>query len=146
MAKPQHLKNILIINGPNLNLLGIREPEIYGKETFESYFAKLEDKFPQVALNYYQSNHEGDIIDKLQEVGFIIDGIILNAGGFTHTSVAISDAVKAIITPVVEVHISNIYEREDFRKKSFLKAACVKTIYGKGMPGYDEAVSFLLNN
>lgn len=139
------MKNILIINGPNLNLLGIREPEIYGNETFESYFAKLEEKYPDIALNYYQSNHEGDIIDKLQEVGFIINGIILNAGGYTHTSVAISDAVKAITTPVVEIHISNIYEREEFRKKSYLQPVCVKTIYGKGMPGYDEAIEYFLN-
>lgn len=126
--------------------MGIREPEIYGNETFESYFAKLEEKYPDIALNYYQSNHEGDIIDKLQEVGFIIDGIILNAGGYTHTSVAISDAVKAITTPVIEVHISNIYQREDFRKNSYLKPACVHTIYGKGMPGYDEAIEYFLND
>ena len=138
------MKNILIINGPNLNLLGVREPEIYGNETFHSYFARLEERYPDLALNYYQSNHEGDLIDKLHQVGFIIDGIILNAGGYTHTSVAIGDAIKAIPVPVVEVHISNINEREDFRKISYLTPVCITSIMGKGLAGYDEAIAYLL--
>lgn len=138
------MKNILIINGPNLNLLGTRETAIYGTRTFHSFFADLEDEYKDIALNYYQSNHEGDIIDKLHEVGFIIDGIILNAGAFTHTSIAIADAIKAIDTPVVEVHISNIFQREVFRHHSYLKDVCIHSIVGKGLEGYREAIHFIL--
>jgi len=115
---------ILILNGPNLNLLGKREPEIYGSQTFEEYFDFLEKKFEAHNLFYFQSNHEGVLIDKLHEVGFSWDGIILNAGGYTHTSIALMDAVSAITTPVVEVHISNIYEREKFRHHSYLEKVC----------------------
>lgn len=138
------MKKILILNGPNLNLLGKRQPEIYGSQTFEEYFDYLEAKYENkdIQLYYYQSNHEGTLIDKLQEVGFSWDGIIFNAGGYTHTSIALADAVIAISTPVVEVHISNIYEREEFRRHSFLKNVCVKTIVGKGLKGYDEAVEY----
>ena len=115
---------LLIINGPNLNLLGKREPTIYGNETFEMYFEKLQQKFSQVSLTYFQSNIEGEIIDKLHEVGFDFEGIILNAAAYTHTSVGIADAVKAIQTPVVEVHISNIHAREEFRHHSFIAINC----------------------
>ena len=135
---------IIIINGPNLNLLGKRQPEIYGNQSFDDYFDLLTEKYNNLNLQYFQSNHEGDLIDKLQKVGFSFDGIILNAGGYTHTSVAIADAVNAITTPVVEVHISNIYEREKFRHHSFLQPVCVKSIVGKGLEGYDLAVKFLI--
>jgi len=135
---------IQIINGPNLNLLGKREPEIYGHESFEDYFESLRKIFPNVALHYYQSNHEGDIIDKLHEIGFSYDGIILNAGAYTHYSYAIADAIKAISTPVVEVHISDIYAREDFRKISVTGENCIKIISGLGLKGYEMAVNELL--
>lgn len=134
---------ILILNGPNLNLLGKREPEIYGTLTFEEFFEFLKNKFPKHELEYYQSNHEGALIDKLHEVGFSWDGIIFNAGGYTHTSIALMDAVSAISTPVVEVHISNIYEREAFRHHSYLEKVCVESIVGKGMKGYELAVKYL---
>lgn len=141
------MKKILILNGPNLNLLGKRQPEIYGSQTFEEYFSLLEKKYEQedIVLYYFQSNHEGTLIDKLHEVGFLWDGIIFNAGGYTHTSIALADAVAAIATPVVEVHISNIYEREEFRHHSFLKNVCVESIVGKGLKGYDEAIQLLIN-
>lgn len=141
------MKKILILNGPNLNLLGKRQPEIYGSQTFEKYFSLLEKKYEQedIVLYYFQSNHEGTLIDKLHEVGFLWDGIIFNAGGYTHTSIALADAVAAIATPVVEVHISNIYEREEFRHHSFLKNVCVESIVGKGLKGYDEAIQLLIN-
>lgn len=135
---------IQIINGPNLNLLGKREPEIYGHESFEDYFESLRKIFPNVALHYYQSNHEGDIIDKLHEIGFSYDGIILNAGAYTHYSYAIADAIKAISTSVVEVHISDIYAREDFRKISVTGENCIKIISGQGLKGYEMAVNELL--
>lgn len=135
---------ILVLNGPNLNLLGVREPEIYGSETFEQFFIKLKAEYPQIDLTYFQSNHEGALIDKLQEVGFEIDGIIFNPGGYTHTSIALADTVSAISTPVVEVHISNIYERELFRHHSYIKAVAVSSIIGKGLDGYREAVEVLL--
>ena len=135
---------ILVLNGPNLNLLGVREPEIYGSETFEQFFIKLKAEYPQIDLTYFQSNHEGALIDKLQEVGFEIDGIIFNPGGYTHTSIALADTVSAISTPVVEVHISNIYERELFRHHSYVKAVAVSSIIGKGLDGYREAVEVLL--
>ena len=131
---------ILILNGPNLNLLGKREPEIYGNETFEDFFEKLKRDFPEMELHYFQSNVEGEIINKLQEAGFSFDGIILNAGGYTHTSVAIADAVAAIPAPVIEVHISNIYAREEFRQKSLLSPVCRGIIQGLGIEGYRLAV------
>jgi len=133
---------ILILNGPNLNLLGTREPEIYGSQTMEEVVADLRSRFVSVGLHYYQTNHEGAIIDKLQEVGFSYDGIILNAGGYTHTSIAIRDAISAITTPVLEVHISDLKQREKFRHHSYMKAVCVHQIVGKGVEGYAEAVEF----
>lgn len=139
------MKKILILNGPNLNLLGKRQPEIYGNQSFEDYFDILEKQFENedLQLYYFQSNHEGILIDKLHEVGFLWDGIIFNAGGYTHTSIALADAVAAISTPVVEVHISNIYDREEFRHHSFLKNVCVESIVGKGLKGYEEAIHYL---
>ena len=134
------MKKIAIINGPNLNLLGTREPEIYGNQTFEAYFERLQMKFPNTELIYFQSNVEGEIINKLHEVGSNFDGIILNAAGYTHTSVSIADAVKSIKTPVVEVHISNIYAREEFRHKSLIALYCKGVIVGFGLLGYDLAV------
>ena len=136
---------IAIINGPNLNLLGIREKEVYGTESFESYFKTLTEKFPDVAsIDYFQSNVEGELINRLQEIGFSYDGIILNAGAYTHTSIAIADAVAAIKTPVVEVHISNIFAREDYRHVSYLGKYCKGSISGFGLAGYEMAVrSFL---
>ena len=133
---------ILIINGPNLNLLGKREPEIYGSKTFEAYFLELQDRFPDVELSYFQSNHEGALIDKLHEQGFTVDGIVLNAGAFTHTSLALADAVAAISAPVLEVHISNVHAREAFRHHSFLSAKCVGSIVGLGLKGYALGVEF----
>ncbi len=128
---------ILIINGPNLNLLGVREPGIYGNRSFIDYLEDLRKAFPTIELDYFQSNHEGAIIDKLHEVGFgEVDGIVLNAGGYTHTSVAIADAISAIKTPVVEVHISNICKREEFRHHSFLTPVCAGTIAGFGLDSY----------
>ena len=138
------MSRIIIINGPNLNLLGKREPEIYGNESFDDFFKKFKSEFPEVDLQYYQSNVEGEIINKLQEVGFSFDGIILNAGGYTHTSVAIADAVAAIKTPVIEVHISNIYTREEFRQKSLLSPVCKGVIMGLGLEGYQLAVESFL--
>lgn len=139
-------KKIQIINGPNLNLLGKREPDVYGNMDFESYFAKLKDNFKGAELHYYQSNVEGEIINKLHEVGFSYDGIILNAGAYTHTSVAIHDAIGAIKTPVVEVHISNVYAREEFRHKSLITSKCVGLITGFGLEGYTMALDYLVNN
>ena len=132
---------IMIINGPNLNLLGVREPEIYGSQTFEEYFGILKETFPNVDLEYYQSNHEGGIMDKLHEVGFSYDGIILNAGAFTHTSIALSDAISGITTPVLEVHISNVFAREEFRHKSYVSKSAVGIISGLGLNGYDAAIA-----
>ncbi len=131
---------ILILNGPNLNLLGKREPEVYGKQTFDDYFAELQFKFKEVQLEYFQSNIEGEIIDKLQEVGFSYDGIVLNAASYTHTSVGIGDAVKAIETPVVEVHISNTHKREDFRHISYISSGAKGVILGFGLQSYDLAI------
>lgn len=138
------MKHILIVNGPNLNLLGIREPQVYGNRTFEDYFLELKRQYPNIALEYYQSNVEGELINKLQEVGFSYDGIILNAGGYSHTSVAIHDAIAAITTPVVEVHISNIYAREEYRHHSLLSGACKGIICGLGLQGYDLAIQSLI--
>ncbi|MFH1159989.1 MAG: type II 3-dehydroquinate dehydratase [bacterium] len=135
---------LIIINGPNLNLLGKREPEIYGTESFEVYLKKLRKKFPEITIQYYQSNVEGEIIDALQKVGFIYDGIILNAGGYTHTSVSIADAVKSISTPVVEVHISNIFARESFRHISLLSPHVQGSIIGFGLDSYRLAVESFL--
>lgn len=135
---------IIIINGPNLNLLGKREPEVYGGQAFEDYFSELQFLFKEVQLEYFQSNVEGELIDKLQETGFSYDGIVLNAAAYTHTSVGIGDAVRAIDTPVVEVHISNTYQREEFRHHSHIAAAAKGVILGFGLKGYELAVrSFL---
>jgi 3-dehydroquinate dehydratase-2 len=133
---------ILILNGPNLNLLGVRQTEIYGKQDFLSYFDNLKESYNDIHLEYYQSNVEGEIINKLQSVGFDFDGIILNAGGYTHTSVSIRDAIAAITTPVLEVHISNIYAREEFRHTSMISEVCVGTIAGLGLQGYKLAIEF----
>ena len=138
------MKKILILNGPNLNLLGTREPTVYGKQTFEDYFKTLKNEFPKVQLHYYQSNHEGDLIDKIHEVGFSFDGIIVNAGGYSHTSVALADALSAVNTPAVEVHISNIHAREKFRHHSFLTDRCKGMICGLGLKGYEMAVRYFL--
>jgi 3-dehydroquinate dehydratase II len=135
---------IAIINGPNLNLLGTREPEVYGNKTFENFYKELKGKFPAVEFSYFQSNVEGELINELQKLGFSFDGIILNPGGYTHTSVAIGDAIAAIKTPVIEVHISNVHAREDFRKISHVSAKCKGTISGLGMKGYELAVSYFL--
>ncbi|MBW8244615.1 type II 3-dehydroquinate dehydratase [Muricauda oceani] len=135
---------LIIINGPNLNLLGKREPEVYGSTTFEDYFKKLQQKFPDVELEYYQSNIEGELIGKIQEVGFDYDGIILNAAAYTHTSVGIGDAVKAVETPVIEVHISNTHQREEYRHVSFISPAAKGVILGFGLQSYDLAIQSFL--
>lgn len=134
----------MIINGPNLNLLGKREPEVYGNASFEDYLPHLQSKYPKIELDYFQSNVEGEIIDKLQEVGFSYDGIVLNAASYTHTSVGIGDAVKAIETPVVEVHISNTMQREDFRHVSYISPAAKGVILGFGLKSYELAIQSLL--
>lgn len=135
---------ILLLNGPNLNLLGKREPDIYGKEVFETFFDSLKNKYPQVNLHYFQSNIEGEIINKIQEVGFHYDGIILNAAAYTHTSIGIGDAIKAITTPVVEVHISNTFSRESFRHQSYIAPNAAGIIVGFGLKSYELALlSFL---
>lgn len=136
---------IAIINGPNLNLLGKREPTIYGNQSFEDYLAILKAKFPAVNFHYYQSNVEGELINEIQRVGFLFDGIVINPGGYTHTSVALGDAIASIPTPVVEVHISNIFGREDFRKLSHVSGKSVGVISGLGLYGYALAVDYLLN-
>jgi len=135
---------IIIINGPNLNLLGKREPEIYGAHSFDDYFKVLQNKFSAIDISYFQSNIEGEIIDKLHEVGFNYEGIILNAAAYTHTSVGIGDAVKAIETPVVEVHISNVHAREEFRHQSFIAANAKGVIVGFGLKSYDLAIESFL--
>lgn len=135
---------ILIINGPNLNLLGVREKSIYGEQGFESFFEELKKRFNDVELEYFQSNIEGKLIDKIHETGFSFDGIIINAGGYTHTSVAIADAIAAITSPVLEVHISNIYAREDFRHKSLLSRNCIGIISGLGLDGYAIAINYFI--
>ena len=136
---------IIIINGPNLNLLGKREPEIYGNQDFETYMNQLRLQLDGIELDYFQSNVEGKLVDKIQEVGFSYDGIILNAAAYTHTSVAISDAIAAINSPVIEVHISNIYSREEFRHKSIISANCVGMISGLGLEGYLLAITYFVN-
>ncbi len=135
---------LIILNGPNLNLLGKREPEIYGTDSFDVYYESLKKQFPNLDLEYYQSNIEGELIDKLHEVGFSYDGIILNAAAYTHTSVGIGDAVKAIETPVVEVHISNVHSREDFRHTSYIAANAKGVIFGFGLQSYDLAIKSFL--
>ena len=138
---------VIIINGPNLNLLGQREPSVYGADSFEAYFATLQRAYPQLELSYFRSNHEGALLDKLHEVGFSYDGIILNAGAYTHTSVALHDAIRAITTPVVEVHISNTFAREAFRHHSYIAAVAKGVIVGFGMESYRLALeSFLFND
>lgn len=135
---------LIIINGPNLNLLGKREPEVYGNQTFEDYFVELRSQFEEVQLSYFQSNTEGELIDKLHEVGFSYDGIILNAAAYTHTSVGLADAIKAIETEVVEVHISNTHKREAFRHKSFISPVAKGVILGFGLKSYDLAIQSFL--
>ncbi|MDG2150690.1 MAG: type II 3-dehydroquinate dehydratase [Polaribacter sp.] len=135
---------IIIINGPNLNLLGKREPEIYGSQTFEEFFQTLKLKYTEVEISYFQSNIEGEIIDKLHQVGFDYDGIILNAAAYTHTSVGIGDAVKGIETPVVELHISNVHAREEFRHQSFIAPVAKGVLFGFGLKGYDLAIQSFL--
>jgi 3-dehydroquinate dehydratase-2 len=134
---------IQVINGPNLNLLGKRETSIYGSQSFEDFFETLKKRFADIDLQYYQSNVEGELVNKIQEVGFSFDGIVLNAGAYTHTSIAIHDAVGGIKTPVVEVHISNVYAREEFRHKSLITSKCAGMLTGFGMEGYAMAVQFL---
>ena len=135
---------IAIINGPNLNLLGKREPDIYGNMSFEQFFESLKKKYTDIEISYFQSNVEGEIVNELQRIGFDYDGIILNAAAYTHTSVAIADAVAAIKTPVVEVHISNVHAREDFRKFSHLSGKAVGSIFGLGLKGYELAIDYLV--
>lgn len=134
---------IAIINGPNLNLLGKRETDIYGNKPFEQFFEELKKKYPSVELSYYQSNVEGELINELQQVGFDVDGIVFNPGGYTHTSVAIGDAIAAIKSPVVEVHISNVHAREDFRKLSHVSGKAAGSIFGLGLKGYELAIDYL---
>ncbi|OAZ04728.1 type II 3-dehydroquinate dehydratase [Flavobacterium succinicans] len=135
---------IAIINGPNLNLLGKREPEVYGSETFEDYFESLKAKFPHIQFSYFQSNIEGELIDKIQEFGFTYNGIILNAGAYTHTSIGIGDAVKAVTSPVIEVHISNTFSRESFRHQSYISGNAKGVILGFGLKSYELAIQSLI--
>ena len=135
---------IQIINGPNINLLGKREPSIYGSQSFEDYLVELKRCYPQVEFEYYQSNVEGEMINKIHEVGFDYEGIVLNAGAYTHTSIALQDAIRAVKTPVIEVHISNVHQREEFRHKSMISCACVGVICGFGLNSYRLAVEALL--
>lgn len=138
------MMKIQIINGPNINLLGKREPSIYGSESFESYLTRLKEQYPEVELDYYQSNIEGEMINKIHEIGFSYDGIILNAGAYTHTSIALQDAIRAITTPVIEVHISNVHTREEFRHKSMISCACLGVICGFGLDSYRLGIEALL--
>ena len=136
---------LIIINGPNLNLLGVREKKIYGNKSFESFFDELQSKYSDISLEQFQSNHEGEIIEKIQEVGFSYDGIIINAGGFTHTSIAIRDAISSITSPCLEVHISNILSREEFRQNSYLSEVSVGIISGLGIKGYELAIQYFIS-
>ncbi|WP_452228381.1 MULTISPECIES: type II 3-dehydroquinate dehydratase [unclassified Lacinutrix] len=138
------MKKLIIINGPNLNLLGTREPEIYGSLSFTEFLEEIKEKYPKVDIDYYQSNVEGELINKIQEVGFNYDGIILNAAAYTHTSVAIGDAINAIETPVVEVHISNTFSREDFRHTSYISPNAKGVILGFGLQSYELAIQSFL--
>ena len=133
---------LIIINGPNLNLLGVREPEIYGSRTFEDFLTELKNRFPEIELSYYQSNIEGEIVNKIHETGFNFGGIILNAGAYSHTSYAIADAISSVTTPVVEVHMSNTFAREEYRHKDVLTAKCVGLICGLGLEGYALAINY----
>jgi len=135
---------IQIINGPNINLLGKREPSVYGSRSFDDYLLELKERYPQVELEYFQSNVEGEMINKIHEVGFDYDGIVLNAGAYTHTSIALQDAIRAVATPVIEVHISNVHQREEFRHKSMISCACIGVICGFGLDSYRLAVEALL--
>ncbi|MBD8002117.1 type II 3-dehydroquinate dehydratase [Bacteroides caecicola] len=135
---------IQIINGPNINLLGKREPSIYGSESFEDYLVRLRARYPEVEISYYQSNIEGEMINKIHEVGFNYDGIILNAGAYTHTSIALQDAIRAVTAPVIEVHISNVHQREEFRHKSMISCACKGVICGFGLDSYRLGVEALI--
>lgn len=137
------MKKILILNGPNLNLLGVREPGIYGSSSFDSYLPVLRERFPDMEIEYFQSNIEGVMIDKMQEVGFSYDGIVLNAGAYTHTSVALHDCIRSLRCPVIEVHISNVHTREEFRHKSLISSACRGVICGFGLDSYRLALSAL---
>ncbi|HTI92235.1 MAG TPA: type II 3-dehydroquinate dehydratase [Puia sp.] len=136
--------HIAIINGPNLNLLGLREPEVYGSQTFEHYYDSLRAKYPAIEFSYFQSNVEGELINELQRVGYSVDGVIINPGGYTHTSVAIGDAIAAIPAPVIEVHISNVHAREEFRRLSHVSAKAKGTIAGLGLKGYELALRWFL--
>ena len=140
------MRKIQIINGPNLNLLGVREPGIYGNNSFESFLPALRALFPDVQIDYYQSNIEGEMINKMQEVGFGYDGIVLNAGAYTHTSIALLDCIRSLRCPVVEVHISNVHQREEFRHHSMISSGCKGVICGFGLQGYELAIRGLLNN
>ena len=140
------MRKIQIINGPNLNLLGVREPGIYGNNSLESYLPALRALFPDVQIDYYQSNIEGEMINKMQEVGFGYDGIVLNAGAYTHTSIALLDCIRSLRCPVVEVHISNVHQREEFRHHSMISSGCKGVICGFGLQGYELAIRGLLNN
>ncbi len=137
---------IQIINGPNLNLLGKREPGIYGNSSFEDYLQQLRKRYPDVQIDYYQSNVEGELINRIQEVGFCYDGVVLNAGAYTHTSVALQDCIRAVKSPVIEVHISNVHKREEFRHHSFISCACLGVICGFGMDSYRLAIEALLRH
>ena len=134
---------IQIINGPNLNLLGVREPGIYGSESFEVFLPKLQERYPDIEIDYYQSTVEGELINKMQEVGFTCDGIVLNAGAYTHTSIALHDCIRSLKCPVIEVHISNVHQREEFRHKSMISAACKGVICGFGLDSYRLAIEAL---
>ncbi len=134
---------ILIVNGPNLNMLGRREPGIYGSSSFDDYLPKLQAKYPQTEISYYQSNVEGELINKMQEVGFSYDGIVLNAGAYTHTSIALHDCIRSLQCPVIEVHISNVHQREEFRHHSFISSACKGVICGFGLDSYRPAIEAL---
>jgi 3-dehydroquinate dehydratase II len=140
------MKKILILNGPNLNLLGKREPHIYGSRSFLDYLASIEGQFPDVRLHYFQSNHEGELIDKLHELGFEVNGIVINAGALTHTSIALADALGAITAPAIEVHISNVHARETYRHHSYLSAKVKGVIVGLGLTGYELAIRYLLGD
>lgn len=137
---------IQIINGPNLNLLGKREPGIYGSSSFDDYLTELRQRYPDVQIDYFQSNIEGELIDKMQQVGFDYDGIILNAGAYTHTSIALQDCIRSLTSPVIEVHISNVHRREEFRHKSMISCACVGVICGFGLDSYRLAVEFIVHS
>jgi 3-dehydroquinate dehydratase II len=140
------MHQILIINGPNLNLLGKRQPEVYGAQSFEDYFETLIPMFPEASLHYFQSNHEGAMIDMIHEVGFRYEGIVINAGAYTHTSIALMDAISSVTTPVVEVHISDIYKRETFRHQNYVAPVALHSIVGQGLEGYRQAIAYLIDH